>query len=75
MPSDSVCKRFLVTYHHEGAAWILELRAKDEADARARLRQLGSAKVEGEIAMVVPASIGWLARAAVVVRNFVTPTR
>lgn len=55
-------KTFLVTYPHEGEWWGLEIKARDADDARARLRQLTYARVDGELAMSVYAPIGPLAR-------------
>jgi hypothetical protein len=55
-------RTFLVTYPHAGEWWGLEIKARDADDARARLRQLAYAKVDGELALSVYVPIGPLAR-------------
>ena len=43
-------RTYLVSYDHEGSRWNIELKARDIADARARLSQLGQATLDGELA-------------------------
>lgn len=62
-------KTFLATYRHDGAEWGLELKARDADDAKARLRQLSFARLDGELIAEVPASLGPLAAVATFVRN------
>ena len=40
---------YLFTYEHAGASWILELKAQDADDAKARLRKLYAAHYDGEM--------------------------
>ena len=60
---------FLFTYRHDGAEWCLEVPAKDEDDARARLAKISYATYNGEVKAKIPASLGFLARTAVTLRN------
>ena len=63
-------KTYLISYHHEGAQWNLELPARSyDEDARARLKKLPLAQIDGELVMSVPASLGFLARVAAAFRN------
>ena len=62
-------KTFLVSYHHDGADWILEIMARDAADARARLKALPLARIDGELVAKVPAPLGPLAAVVTFVRN------
>jgi hypothetical protein len=62
-------KTYLVSYSHEGARWILELKAASEQDARSRLGKLAYATLDGELVARFPASAGWLAKALVFLRG------
>lgn len=62
-------KTFLISYHHQGAEWVLELTALDVEDARARLRVLPLARIDGELIAKVPASLGPLPTIATFLRN------
>ena len=62
-------RTFLFTYRHEGAEWCFEIPAKDADDAEARLAKMQYATLEGEIRVKLPARLGAVARALVVVRN------
>ena len=62
-------KTFLVSYHHNGADWLLELKARDAEDARARLRVLPLARIDGELIAKVPASLGPAVPVATILRN------
>jgi hypothetical protein len=46
--SDSF-KTYLFSYEHAGASWVLEIKASDAQDARARLRRLHAATFDGEM--------------------------
>jgi hypothetical protein len=46
-------KTYLVDYRYKGSTWCLELKATSWEDARARLRCLVNASVEGELALKV----------------------
>ena len=65
-------KTFLVSYRHDEGEWSLELKARDYADAKARLARLSFATVDGELIAKVPATLGPLAVLAVTLRNIFT---
>lgn len=48
----------LFTYGHEGDRWSLELRARNEADARARLARLPYAQYDGVLVATIPVGGG-----------------
>lgn len=62
-------KTFLVSYRYEGAEWVVQLPARDFADAKARLARLSFATVDGELVATVPAYAGPLAAAVTAIRN------
>ena len=62
-------KTFLISYHHHGAEWMLELKAHEADDARKRLRVLPLARIDGELVAKIPASLGPLAAVLTYVRN------
>lgn len=64
-------KTFLVSYRHEGTQWNVEIKARDFADAKARVGQLALGRVEGEVLAKIPASLGPLAALTAWVRNSV----
>ena len=66
---EKTLKTYLFTYQHEGAEWVVELRAENEADALARRAKLALARLDGELVAKVPQTAGWLARIVVAVRN------
>lgn len=53
-------RTYLVSYNHEGANWNLELKARDMADARARLSRLNFATLDGEVMIRIPVPRGRL---------------
>lgn len=53
-------KTFLVSYNYEGAQWNLEIKARDFADAQARLSRLCFASLDGEIQAKIPMPRGRL---------------
>ena len=53
-------RTYLVSYNHEGAMWNLELKARDMADARARLSRLCFATLDGEVMAQIPVPCGRL---------------
>ena len=67
--SEIELKTYLVSYRHEGAKWVVELRAANELDARVRLSKLVYGHVNGELIAIVPAQLGWFAKAIVSLRN------
>lgn len=62
-------KTYLFTYRHDGAEWVFEVRATNEADARARVTKMAYATLDGELVAKVPASFGLIPRLIVSVRN------
>lgn len=40
---------YLFTYEHAGASWVLEIKAADADDAKARVRKLYTASYDGEM--------------------------
>ncbi len=68
MKEDSL-KTYLASYRHDGARWVLEIKARDAEDAKARLSRLAFAQIDGELVAKVPATLGPLAKVAVAVRN------
>ena len=69
MTDNDEFKTYLVSYHHEGAQWNLELPARSYEDARARLEKLPLARIDGELVMSIPASLGFIARLTAAFRN------
>jgi len=62
-------KTYLLTYQHEGAEWVVELKAASIQDARTRLGKLAFARLDGELIAKVPAEAGPLVKLAVWLRN------
>jgi len=62
-------KTFLLRYRFDGEEWGLEIKAKDFAEAEARLAQLPFAKIDGELIASVPLAVGPIATIAVYIRN------
>lgn len=50
-------KTFVIEYPFNGTRWLFDIKAKDWADAEARLKALGWGKVLGQSALRAP---GWL---------------
>lgn len=59
----------LFSYRHDGSEWMLEIKATDEADAKARLARLAFASYDGVLVANIPAALGPLAIAAIWIRN------
>jgi hypothetical protein len=55
---DDKLRTYLVSYPHEGARWNLEVKARDMADARARLSRLCFASLDGEVVAKIPVPRG-----------------
>jgi hypothetical protein len=62
-------KTYLLSYSHEGARWVVELKAASVQDARLRLGKLAYAHLDGELVARLPVQSGWLAKAMVFLRN------
>ena len=72
MPSysqDVEYKTYLFRYRHDGAEWGLEIVARDQKDAKARLAKLPYATLDGELVARVPATLGPLAAISAALRN------
>jgi len=68
-PFQKTFKTYLLTYQHDGAEWVIELKAENEADALARRAKLAWARLDGELVTKIPHSMGWLARILVTLKN------
>lgn len=62
-------KTYLLTYQHDGAEWVLELKADNAQDARARMAKLAYARLDGELVAKIAAPLGPVARLAAWLRN------
>lgn len=62
-------KTYLFSYRHNGAEWNFEIQATSEADAKARVAKLAYASYDGELIAKIPASLGFIPRLMVSVRN------
>ena len=62
-------KTYLFSYNYEGSQWAFEIKARDADDAKARVDRLYYVTYDGELVAKIPAYLGPVARAAVVVRN------
>lgn len=69
MPLDQELKTYLFTYQHDGADWVLEVKASSEQDALARRAKLAYARLDGELVAKIPASAGPIAKAITSFRN------
>lgn len=62
-------KTYLFSYRHDGAEWALEIQATSEADAKARVAKLAYATYDGELVAKIPATLGFIPKLMVSVRN------
>jgi hypothetical protein len=62
-------ERHLFTYRHDGSEWVIEIPARDAADARARIGKLVHATYDGKLIAKVPAVLGPLAKLTAWLRN------
>ena len=60
---------FLLRYRFEGQEWGFEIKAKDLAEAKARLTQLPFARLDGKLIARIPFAAGPLALLATYIRN------
>jgi hypothetical protein len=51
-------KTYIFRYQHEGASWMLELKADSAEDAKRRLSKLQYATYDGELVAKIAASPG-----------------
>lgn len=59
----------LFSYRFQGKLYTVDIVAKDESEAKERLKALAWAEYDGELVARIPAEIGPLARLAVTARN------
>jgi len=69
---ESEFRTFLFSYRHDGAEWSLEIKAKNEHDARDRIARLQFATYDGELVAKLPAEAGIFARSYVFMRNLLS---
>lgn len=65
-------KVYVCRYYHDGKWWGLEITARDDADAEARMKKLGNLQLLGELKATIPAQIpcaGLIARIWTALRN------
>lgn len=62
---DEKYRTFLFSYRHDGAVWVLEIKARDLDDAWSRLAKIQYASYDGELKLKVPVPAGMIARLAV----------
>ena len=55
-------KEFLCEYDHEGSRWSFTIKARDFADAEARVRRLSLARVNGEVMFSAKIAPDWFGR-------------
>lgn len=66
----SAYKTYLLDYFHDGAWWCVEISATSLDDAKVRMRQIGvTGRIAGTLEMVIPARLGFFARAYCGLRN------
>lgn len=59
---DRRCKTFLFSYYHDGVLWGIEIKAYDEADAKARIAKMPLARYDGELMFTIPVAPSWAYR-------------
>jgi hypothetical protein len=63
MVEDSQFKTYLFTYRHDGAEWLLPLKAASPEDAKRRLRNIAVARFDGEVfAKIEMPRFPWISR-------------
>jgi len=66
-------KQFLCEYKYCGNSWSFTIWAESHEDAQARLRCIAnSGQINGELKAVIPAKLGFIAKAFVWVCNTMT---
>ena len=68
-PSPEKFKTYLFSYTHNNAEWGFEIQAENEEDARSRVSKLMYARYDGELAMKIPAQLGFFPRLLVTLLN------
>lgn len=60
MSDRTAFQTYLFSYDHAGSSWVLEVKATDAEDAKARVRRLHSATFDGElVAKVAVPTMPW----------------
>jgi hypothetical protein len=71
MSNSETFKTYLFSYEHEGSSWVLEIKAPDAQDAKARMRKLYAATFDGEmVAKLTVPDFSWRSF-ALTLRRFV----
>lgn len=68
-PAEKQFETHLFTYRHDGGEWILEIKATDADDARARIGRLAYATYNGVAVARLPALLGPVGICAAGLRN------
>ena len=68
-PSEDPFRTHLFTYRHDGAEWVLSIKATDATDARARIGKLAYATYNGVAVARMPAVLSPIGKASVGLRN------
>jgi hypothetical protein len=50
-------KEYVCEYYHDGRWWCLNIHAKDDKDAEARVAKLGNLRLLGELGGTIPACL------------------
>jgi hypothetical protein len=78
MATSSAGKPFethLFTYRHDGAEWVLAIKATDADDARARIGKLAYATYDGVAIAQMPVALAPIGVLSVWTRNLLVRTR
>lgn len=78
MASESSFKTYLFSYQHEGANWVLELKAESAEDAQRRISRLQYAHYDGELIAkiaVKPAFRGLLSSFLTILINLIPSSK
>jgi hypothetical protein len=62
-------KKFLFSYRYQGDEYSFDIPAETQKEAEFRLKQMQTAKYDGEVMATVPAELGWLAKLVVWWKN------
>lgn len=62
----------MFSYQFDGTLWCFDIKAKDEAEAKARVARLYYAKYDGEVMMDLPAQMAPVGRFYVFLRNLLS---
>ncbi len=68
-PSPEKFKTYLFSYTHNNAEWGFEIQAENENDAKLRVSKMMYARYDGELAMKIPAQLGFFPRLLVALLN------